>query len=284
MSATPTLPPPSTWHPLVAQALDEDIGPGDITTQICVTAESRGRARIEAREALVVCGLPVAAEAFHRVDRSLVFVARAAEGAAVAADTSIATVEGAVRGILTGERTALNFLARMCGIASTARRYVEAVAGTGATVLDTRKTLPGWRTLDKYAAATGGARNHRVGLFDGILIKDNHIAAAGGIRPAVKAALSSAPAGLQVEVEVQSEAEAREACDAGAATLLLDNCSPELSARIVEACGDGVKFEASGGIVLENVRCYALAGVHYVSSGALTHSAPGADLALEMET
>jgi nicotinate-nucleotide pyrophosphorylase (carboxylating) len=187
-----------------------------------------------------------------------------------------------VRAILTGERTALNFLTRLCGIALHARRFAVAVAGTGASIVDTRKTLPGWRVLDKYAAATGGALNHRVGLFDGILVKDNHVAAAGGVTNAVKAALSGAPAGLRVQVEVQSVAEADEAIAAGADFLLLDNLSPELCRRIAERCGDGVLLESSGGIGLHNVRAHAQAGVQRISIGAITHSAPAADLALEM--
>jgi nicotinate-nucleotide pyrophosphorylase (carboxylating) len=180
------------------------------------------------------------------------------------------------------ERTALNFLARLCGVASWTRRFVEAIAGTGARIVDTRKTLPGWRVLDKYAAAVGGAQNHRLGLFDGILLKDNHIAVAGGVAAAVKAARATAPANLCIQVEVESEDEALAAIEAGADFLLLDNRSTDELRRIAARVGDRATLEASGGVTLETVREVAATGVHRVSVGALTHSAPGADLSLEI--
>jgi nicotinate-nucleotide pyrophosphorylase (carboxylating) len=170
----------------------------------------------------------------------------------------------------------------MCGVATLSRRYVEAVAGTGAEIVDTRKTLPGWRALDKYAVATGGATNHRVGLFDGILLKDNHVAIAGGVVPAVKAALANAPAGLRVQVEVESETDAVAAVEAGADFLLLDNCPPPVLRAIVDRLQGRALLEASGGVHLENVREVAETGVGRISIGALTHSAPAADLALEI--
>jgi nicotinate-nucleotide pyrophosphorylase (carboxylating) len=249
---------------------------------ITVPADAVGRAQIEAREEVVVCGLAVAEEVFRQVDPALAFEPQIRDGDVVAAGSALVFLEGAVRSILTGERTALNFMARLCGIASHARRFTLAVAGTGASIVDTRKTLPGWRVLDKYAAATGGAVNHRVGLFDGILLKDNHIAAAGGVTAAVKSAIAGAPAGLRVQVEVQSEAEVDEALAAGADFLLLDNLAPDVCRRIAERCGAGVLLESSGGIGLHNVREHAEAGVQRISIGAITHSAPAADLALEM--
>jgi nicotinate-nucleotide pyrophosphorylase (carboxylating) len=266
----------------VERALHEDVGPGDVTSQIAIPAGSTGRARIEAREPLIVCGLDVAEAVFRLVDPGLSLERRTNEGSRVGAGAPILHLSGEVRSILAAERTALNFLTRLCGIALHARRFVDAVAGTGVAIVDTRKTLPGWRVLDKYAAATGGAVNHRVGLFDGILLKDNHVAAAGGVTSAVKSALAAAPAGLRVQVEVQSEREAEEAIAAGADFLLLDNCLPELCRRIATQCRSGVLLEASGGVGLHNVRAYAESGVQRISIGAITHSAPGADLALEM--
>jgi nicotinate-nucleotide pyrophosphorylase (carboxylating) len=212
-----------------------------------------------------------------------VFEPAAADGDSLAADSVLARVRGPLRGLLAGERTALNFLMRLCGIATQTRRYVEAVAGTGAVIVDTRKTLPGWRALDKYATAVGGARNHRAGLFDGILLKDNHVAFAGGVAPAVKAALAGAPAGLRVQVEVESEADAVAAVEAGADFLLLDNCSVEVLRQIAQRLRGAALLEASGGVHLGNVRAVAETGVQRISIGALTHSAPAADVALELE-
>jgi nicotinate-nucleotide pyrophosphorylase (carboxylating) len=187
-----------------------------------------------------------------------------------------------MRAILTAERTALNFLGRLCGIATWTRQFVDAVQGTETAVVDTRKTLPGWRALDKYAVAVGGGVNHRIGLYDGILLKDNHIAAAGGVEAAVKAALARAPANLRIQVEVESETQAQAAIEAGAEFLLLDNLPPEAIRPIVERFGARAVLEASGGIVLDNVRDYAETGVHRVSIGALTHSPPAVDVALEV--
>jgi nicotinate-nucleotide pyrophosphorylase (carboxylating) len=282
MTSTPSLPPRASWLPLVELALSEDIGSGDITTRISISAGAEGRARIESRQPLVVCGLAVAEEVFHQVEPKLRFEAQVADGESVGGDTALAIVSGPVRGILAAERTALNFLARLCGIASFTRRFVEAVRETRAAIVDTRKTLPGWRALDKYAVAVGGGTNHRFGLYDGILLKDNHIAAAGGVEAAVKAARTRAPAGLRVQVEVQSDQEAEAAIGAGADFLLLDNCPPQRIEQIVERWGDRVLLEASGGIHLENLRSYAETGVARISIGALTHSPPAADLALEM--
>jgi len=283
MLATPTKPRATHWRPLVEMALAEDVGSGDVTTSVCVDTALRGRARVEAREDLVVCGQFVVDEVFRQVDAELSLERRFEDGARARAGDVLTSIEGRLASILVGERVALNFMARMSGIATHTRRFVDAVRGTRALVCDTRKTLPGWRALDKYSVAAGGGTQHRIGLFDGILIKDNHIAAAGGVSAAVKAALAGAPAHLRVQVEVQSETEAAAACEAGADFLLLDNCSPEQVARMVERFGERALLEASGGIGLDNVRAYAESGVHRVSVGGLTHSAPAVDVALEIE-
>jgi nicotinate-nucleotide pyrophosphorylase (carboxylating) len=276
------LPPTPRWRPLVELAVAEDLGPGDATTRLVVDAARRGRARIEAREPLVVCGMPVAAEVLRAVDPELVLEVQLEEGALAPAGAVLGRVDGPLRGLLAAERTALNFLMRLCGVASFTRRFVDAVAGTGARIVDTRKTLPGWRALDKYACAVGGAENHRFGLYDGILLKDNHVAVAGGVALAVKAALAGAPAGLRVQVEVESEADAVAAVEAGADFLLLDNRTPEEIRRIVARLEGRALLEASGGVRLDNVRELAETGVQRISIGALTHSAPAADVALEI--
>lgn len=277
------MPPLSAWRALVERALAEDLGPGDVTSEAILSPDLQGSARIEAREPLIVCGLEVAREVFRQVDPELHFEPRERDGAAVDASTSLAIVSGNMRGLLIGERSALNFIARLCGIASATRRYVEAVSGTRAEIVDTRKTLPGWRVLDKYACAIGGGTNHRVGLYDGVLLKDNHIAAAGGVAAAVKAAIANAPAGMRVQVEVESEADAEAACQAGADFLLVDNATADELRRYIERWGDSALLEASGGITLGNVRAYAETGVQRISIGALTHSVMGSDVAMEIE-
>jgi nicotinate-nucleotide pyrophosphorylase (carboxylating) len=239
-------------------------------------------ARVEARAPVVVCGLTVAEAIFTSVEPKLEVRRLCGEGETLRAAGALLEVSGPWRGILAAERTALNFLARLCGIASFTRRYVEAVAGTGACIVDTRKTVPGWRALDKYATAVGGAVNHRAGLYDGILLKDNHVAAGGGVAAVVKAAREGAPAQLRVQVEVESEREAAAAVEAGADALLLDNCSLAELARIAARLRDRVLLEASGGITLETVRAVAETGVHRISIGALTHSVAAADVALEV--
>jgi nicotinate-nucleotide pyrophosphorylase (carboxylating) len=283
MSGSPaTLPPPHGWLPLLRRAIEEDVGPGDLTSPLVVAAGSRGTARIEAREALVACGLAIAQTVFLELDAGAGFAARCRDGDRVAAGAVLAEVSGDLRAILAAERTALNFLGRLCGVATLTRRFVEAVASTGARIVDTRKTLPGWRLLDKYATAVGGATNHRVGLFDGILLKDNHLSLAGGVGPALRAARAAAPAGLRIQVEVESEADAQAALEAGADFLLLDNRTPEELERIVKSVRGRALLEASGGVTLENVRAVAATGVDRISIGALTHSAPNADVALEI--
>jgi nicotinate-nucleotide pyrophosphorylase (carboxylating) len=284
MSGPPAFPSPRNWRLLLELALAEDLGPGDVTTPLVLAEDAQGRARIEARQPLVVCGLPIAAAVFDAVDPALRFETLRREGELAQAGEPLALVSGGLRAILAAERTALNFLGRLCGIATATRRFAAAVEGTGARIVDTRKTLPGWRALDKYATAVGGAHNHRAGLYDGILLKDNHVALAGGVALAVKTALAQAPAGLRVQVEVESEADALAAVEAGADFLLLDNCTPAQLRAIAARVGGRALLEASGGVRLENVREIAETGVSRISIGWLTHSAPAADVALEIDT
>ncbi len=283
MGFPPALPPERTWFPLVELAIGEDIGAGDATTPLVVEAGRQGSAIIEARQPLVVCGLEIAFAVFREIDPQIQLRALIRDGERAEPGDILATVRGDLRGILAAERTALNFLMRMCGVASWTRRFVDAVAGTGARIVDTRKTLPGWRGLDKYATGVGGASNHRIGLYDGILLKDNHVAIAGGVGLAVKAALSAAPANLRVSIEVESEAQAVEALESGADYLLLDNRTlPEIR-TIANQFAERAQLEVTGGVHLGNVREIAETGVHRISIGALTHSAPAADVALEIE-
>lgn len=283
MTPAPEHPPRIAWDPLLRLALAEDLGAGDVTSAIAIRPDARGVARIEARAGIRVCGLTLVEAAFSAVDPSLRFEALVADGDDAGAGQPLARVSGRLRPILSAERTALNFLGRLCGVATRTRRFVEAVRGTGAAIVDTRKTTPGWRALDKYAVAVGGGVSHRMGLFDGILLKDNHVAAAGGVAAAVKSALALAPAHLRVQVEVESLADARAAVDAGADFLLLDNRSPAELAAIVQSLHGRALLEASGGVTLENVRAIAETGVQRISIGGLTHSAPSADVALELD-
>ncbi len=278
-----TPPHPSSWQVLLNLALAEDIGPADVTSQLTIASDANGHARIEARQALVACGLFVAQEVFRRVDPQIAIEPCCAEADELEAGQILMRLQGGLHGILAGERTALNFLARLCGIATLTRRYVREIEGTGSQIVDTRKTLPGWRVLDKFAVLAGGGTNHRFALYDGILLKDNHIAAAGGVKAAVEMALARAPAGLRVQVEVESAAEAEAACQAGADFLLIDNRTPEEVRDIVQRCGERALLEVSGGITLENLRQYAQSGVARIAIGAITHSAPACDIALELD-
>lgn len=282
MGAIPPCPPRATWQALVDLAVAEDLGSGDVTSAAIFGPGDPLSGWIEARQPLVVCGLPIACAVFEAIDRDVGFEVVVAEGESVPAGQVLVRLEGPARGILAAERTALNFLGRMCGVATWTRRFVEAVAGTGVAIVDTRKTLPGFRSLDKFAVATGGGTNHRAGLFDAILVKDNHVAAAGGVGPAVRAALAATGPRLQIQVEVESEAEAEAAIEAGADLLLLDNRSPEELHRLASRFRDRIPLEATGGVTLENVRAFAETGVQRISIGALTHSAPNADVALEV--
>lgn len=276
------MPPRSAWRELVERALAEDLGGGDVTSVATLSADARVEAVLEARQALVVCGGEVVRAVFASLDPEVRVEICREDGAFVAAGEVLARVRGPARAVLAGERTALNFAARLCGVASWTRRFVEAVADTGVTLLDTRKTLPGWRVLDKYAVAVGGGTNHRGGLFDGILVKDNHAAAAGGVGAAVKAVRANAPPHLRIVAEVESAEEAEDALAEGAEVLLLDNRSADELRALAARFRERAVLEATGGVTLENVRTLAETGVHRISVGALTHSAPSADLALEI--
>jgi nicotinate-nucleotide pyrophosphorylase (carboxylating) len=230
----------------------------------------------------VVCGLPAAEAVFRALDPEVAFEALVSDGDSIAATpTSVARVEGAARALLSGERTALNLLGRLSGIATLTRRYADAIAGTGAVLLDTRKTTPGLRALEKYAVRCGGGTNHRLGLFDGILVKDNHLRLAGGVREAVER-LRAAGSGLEIEVECDTLDQVAEALAAGADRILLDNMDPALLRRAVELTAGRAELEASGGVTLETIRAVAETGVDVVSVGALTHSARSLDVSMEV--
>lgn len=273
---------PTYLRELARAWLAEDIGRGDRTSVAVVPIDMQGRARIEARTGGVIAGLPVAAAIFTQVDDCKWFP-ELSEGTRADPGVVLARVEGRMRAVLAAERTALNILQRLSGVATVTAGYVEAVAGTRARIVDTRKTTPGLRVLEKYAVTVGGGSNHRFGLDDGILVKDNHIFAAGGVFEATRRAVEGAPHGLLVEVEVGDLKELRQAIDAGAQAVLLDNMTPDEIASAVEVSGRRVILEASGGIELRNVREYAEAGVDLISVGALTHSAPALDISLEVE-
>jgi nicotinate-nucleotide pyrophosphorylase (carboxylating) len=279
----PALPPRSAWLPLVERALAEDVGSGDVTSDAILAPGAVGSALVVARQPLVVCGLDVAEAVFAAVHPSLTIERLWNEGEARERNLPLLRARGSLRSILVAERTVLNFLARLCGVATFTRRFVRAVEDTGCRIVDTRKTLPGWRVLDKYATAVGGAENHRMGLYDAILVKDNHIAAAGGVAKAVAAVRANAPPHLRLQVEVESEAQAEEALAAGAEWLLLDNRSPAELRALAERFASRALLEASGGVTLETVRAVAETGVHRVSVGALTQTAPNADVALDVE-
>jgi nicotinate-nucleotide pyrophosphorylase (carboxylating) len=260
--------------PVVRLALDEDIGSGDITTLACVPEDRRARGRFIAREPLVIAGLDVLRELYDEL------TLRKRDGDKCVDGETVAEVEGAARLLLTYERVALNFLQRLSGVATEARRYADAVIGTKCRVIDTRKTTPGLRLLEKAAAAAGGVTNHRIGLFDAILIKNNHIAAAGGVRQAIE---NTRVAGLPIEIEVRTRAELEEALDAGAQHLLLDNLAPAEAADWIAHIAGRAKVELSGGITLATVRAYAETGADFVSAGAITHSARAVDLSFRLE-
>jgi nicotinate-nucleotide pyrophosphorylase (carboxylating) len=269
----------------VERFLAEDVGRGDVTTHATIDPSARGAARIEAREGCVIAGLEAAALCFDIAsDGAVDWEPVVADGKWAEPMEVIARLHGPVGAILTAERTALNLLQRMSGVATKTQAFVEAVAGTGAKIVDTRKTTPGLRLLEKYAVHVGGAQNHRLGLDDGILIKDNHLAAMGGsIGDAVARARRGNHAGLKIEIEVADVAGLKAAIEAGADIVMLDNFSVEQARAAVKAAAGRVILEASGGITIDNVRAYAETGVDLISVGALTHSARAVDLALELE-
>jgi nicotinate-nucleotide pyrophosphorylase (carboxylating) len=265
----------------IKRALEEDIGPADATTDSIVPAHALSSGQIIAKQPGIVAGLDVAAATYRLVDDRIVFTPLVAEGAAVTNRQPLADVAGPARGLLTAERTALNFLGRMSGIATLTRRFVDAVAGTNAVILDTRKTAPGLRLLDKLAVRRGGGQNHRIGLYDMILIKDNHIDYAGSLAEAVRRA-RAAHSGLEIEVEARTLEDVGAALELHVECILLDNMTlPEMRSAVVMA-GGRAKLEASGNVTLDTVRAIAETGVDYISSGALTHSAPVLDVSFDV--
>jgi nicotinate-nucleotide pyrophosphorylase (carboxylating) len=303
------------WHSseideLIRRALREDVGPGDVTSQAIISVAARAHARIIARSPLVCAGLPIAHRVFRELDTNVEIELLAKDGDTVEKRRDLVRCTGSARAILAGERTALNFLAHLSGIATLTRRFVERLAGTKTRIRDTRKTTPGLRSLEKYAVRMGGGTNHRFGLYDAILLKENHIALAGGIKEALDKAHAyassqmapqeicayeaSAPPRpgtartcLPIQIEVRDERELREALAAGAEAVLLDNMTPETAKQCV-ALARSIRpdcvLEISGGITLENARAYAETGADFLSSGALTHSAPAANLSLLVDS
>ncbi|MBI3972018.1 MAG: carboxylating nicotinate-nucleotide diphosphorylase [Chloroflexi bacterium] len=267
---------------VVAAALAEDVGPGDVTTLATIPAAATCRAQLRTRVAGIAAGLPVAIETFRQLDPSLEMTEHRRDGEPMDAGDLLLTIAGPARPVLTAERVALNFSQRLSGIATLTRRYVEAVQQTKAVIVDTRKTTPALRRLEKYAVRAGGGRNHRFGLFDGVLIKDNHISASpDGVGGAILAARRAVPHSLRIEVECDDLDQVREAVEAGADAILLDNMPPDQLRRAVELIAGRAIAEASGGITLANVREVAETGVDLISVGALTHSAPSLDLGLD---
>lgn len=293
---------------LVQTALEEDIGAGDATVLATIPARAIGKAHIVAREELVCAGLPMAERVFRALDADMEIELHVQEGELVAKGTVLLHLNGKARAILTGERTSLNFLGRLSGIATMVHRFVEKIQDTRARIRDTRKTTPGLRLLEKYAVKTGGGANHRIGLYDAILLKENHIALAGGVKQALDqahsyAAMHSKPDALTayeeavpsrasdtvlpIQIEVRKEGELREALSAGAESVLLDNMTPAEAKQCVELARSlrpDCVIEISGGITLENVRAYAESGADFLSSGTLTHSAPAANLSLLVDS
>jgi nicotinate-nucleotide pyrophosphorylase (carboxylating) len=280
--AAPTFPSSADVQAVISLALSEDIGRGDLTTEATVSPDTVAAAEVLQKSPGVVCGLPVLARVFSAVDPRVRVTAMVDEGSFDVHRRVVAHIDGPASAILAGERTALNFLQRLSGVASASRRASELVAGSGARVIDTRKTTPGLRVLEKYAVRVGGSSNHRAGLDDGFLIKENHIRAAGGITAAVEAAQKRAAPGQIVEIEVTSLGELEEALAAGATLILLDNFSVERLRQAVAQTSGRARLEASGGITLDNLPAVARTGVDFVSLGALTHSAGVLDFSLDV--
>lgn len=267
---------------LIDLALEEDAGLGDVTSRAIFPAKHRSRAFIEAGHELVICGLEVAERVFARVDPELKVTLVKRDGERVKKGAAVLRVAGPTAALLTAERTALNFIQRLSGVATLSRKFADAVAGTGVRIVDTRKTTPGYRALEKYAVRCGGCFNHRSSLGEHVLIKDNHIAAAGSLTKAVKLARAAVPHLAKIEVEAKTLREVREAVRAGAEVILLDNMTPAQIREAVSAIAGAAMVEVSGGVRLETLREFALPGVDVISVGALTHSAPAADLSLTL--
>ena len=269
-------------EPIVRHALEEDLGrAGDITSELTIPPETRSSAKLAARKPGTIAGLIVAQTAFRLVDPRLTFEVHTPDGSTVAAGTVLAHIEGAARSLLTGERVALNFAGHLSGIATATRALVDAVKGTRARIVCTRKTTPGLRLLEKYAVRCGGGFNHRFGLDDAVLIKDNHLVAAGGIKPAIERVRAGLGHMAKIELEVDRLSQLEEALSLGIDTILLDNMPPETLRQAVAMTKGRATLEASGNITLATVRAVAETGVDYISSGAITHSAPNLDLGLD---
>ncbi|MCF6266805.1 MAG: carboxylating nicotinate-nucleotide diphosphorylase [Desulfuromusa sp.] len=265
---------------IIRTALEEDIGLGDVTTEVTVTRDTVARAELIAREDFTLAGLDVAAEVFQTLDSAMRFEKILADGHSVRKGDVLAWLRGKASLLLQGERVALNLLQRMSGIATLTARYVAEVEGTAARIVDTRKTVPGLRALDKYSVRMGGGQNHRIGLFDGVLIKENHIAAAGGISAVIERATQRIPHTLKIEIETRNLAEVEEALQAGADIIMLDNMGLDEMRQGVELIAGKAQVEASGGVNLERVRAIAETGVDIISVGALTHSVTAADISM----
>jgi nicotinate-nucleotide pyrophosphorylase (carboxylating) len=277
---------PDAFHALeetvtrdVTRALAEDVGTGDLTASL-IPADARASARLMTRQSGVLCGVEWFNRTFEELDPDVEIFWHHEDGDDIVAGSSLCELEGNARAVLTGERTSINFVQLLSGVATRTRQFVRAVEGTRAKIVDTRKTLPGLRMAQKYAVRTGGGVNHRIGLFDAILIKENHIAAAGGIREAVSAGLRSVSSSKFVQVEVETLEQLREALDAGAKLVLLDNFDPESMREAVRITGDRAELEASGGVSLKNVRSVAETGVHRISIGSLTKDIEALDLSM----
>ena len=267
---------------IIDRALDEDIGTGDLTTLATVAPDAVTNAYIYAKEDGVVAGLQVAERVFIRLDNQIKFVAKKTDGDRFSAGDILAEVSGSARAILTGERTALNLIQRMSGIATMTSRLVDKISGCSSVLVDTRKTAPGLRLLDKFAVTAGGGSNHRFGLFDGVLIKDNHIKSAGGIKKAVEKARLTVPHTVKIEVEVETMEALQEALEAGADIIMLDNMSPGKIREAAAAVNGQALLEVSGGITEDNILEYAKAGVDLISVGGITHSVKALDISLDV--
>jgi nicotinate-nucleotide pyrophosphorylase (carboxylating) len=268
---------------LIKMALDEDIGSGDITAEATIPAGMQARATINAKADLVLAGIEVVEQVFHTVNPGIRFARLVEDGTRCKTGDAVASLQGNARSLLAGERTALNFLQRLSGVATMAKRFSDAIDGTRAKILDTRKTTPGFRALEKHAVKMGGGENHRMGLYDHYLIKNNHIAVAGSVKQALESAMRSRMEGQEIEIETRRIDEVRDALEGGADIIMLDNMSVDQVRIAVEYVDGRAKLEVSGGITLDKVRSYAESGVDYISAGSITHSAPAADLNMTME-
>ena len=278
----PLLPPAAEREAMIARWLAEDIGRGDITTDFLIPEDAKARFVMNTRDDVVVCGIELAMEVFRQYVPDCVVEVLTPDGTRAAPGTALATIEGPARGLLTSERTALNLVQFLTGIATRTAQYARLVEGTGATLIDTRKTIPGYRALSKYAACVGGARNHRIRLDDGLLLKDNHIAVCGSIAAAVAQAKALTPALTKIEIECDTLDQVAEAAASGADVILLDNMDAAMMAEAVKIVAGRTELEASGGITLETIRQKAESGVDFISVGRMTQSAPAADIGLDV--